>query len=320
MLVLCGWLCAQVPSEEGGLGSVRVRVVDPHGGPVSCFALSILRNLTKNELNYGVVPNVRNRQVQPPDLQVDGFLLVDVPSGQFVVRIDTLGFARTLSPPFTIEAGGTTEIVVRMSHGGAIRGRIVDGNGKPVVNATVATADWWDATWCPSLRELFGRFVPEVTTTSTTCTDRDGHFQLESLAFGTYSLRIQHEAFCDRVVRDIRVTTEVAEQLGPVGLERGAIVEGRVVVTRNPEPFVIWAYSQAPDGKRTFWSETQSDATGCYRLPKRVPPGDYTISFLRASEKPRNDALDISFSPCPHEQSLHVAASEKRVTADAHVR
>lgn len=321
MLVLCEWLFAQVSSTEGGLGSVKVRVVDPHGGPVSCFALSTLYYLSENEWKYG--PSVRNRQVQPRDLQVDAFLLDDVPSGRFVLRIDTLGFARTLSPPFKIEGGGATEVVVRVSRGGVIRGRAVDGNGKPVANASVATADAFDASWWPSdWREFFVHDMPDVTTTSSTCTDRDGHFQLDTLASGTYSLRIQHEALCDRVVRDIKVTTEAPAQLGPVKLERGAIVEGRVVVARNPERF--WICVSSLDAKRnclTFRSETESDATGRFRLPKRVPPGDHTIWFQRDSEKRMNDrAMHRILSLDPHQRPLHVAAGEEFVTAEVHVR
>jgi hypothetical protein len=261
---------------------------------------------------------VRNRDVQPRDLQVDVYVLDGMPPGRFALRIDSLGFARTLSPAFPVEPGASTAIVVRMSRGGAITGRVVDEAGNPVANASVATVDSIDASWMNQWRAGLGGYFADVTTTATTRTDRDGQFRLDTLGLGTYSLRIRSEAFCDRVVRDLRVTGEPPAQVGQVRLERGAIVEGRITTERNPEPFWVCVFSQDPTTKLlTFRSETRSDATGRFRLADRVPAGDHTLCFQRGShQRTAETAFHNIMSVDPHQRPLRVGARAEHVTAD----
>jgi hypothetical protein len=160
--------------------------------------------------------------------------------------------------------------------------------------------------------------LPEVTTTRTAHTDRDGHFQLDTLAFGVYSLRIHYDAFCDHVVRDIQVAAGSPVQLDPVKLRRGAVIEG---AARNSERLWVCVFARGLEGQRlAFRCEAESDAHGRFRLPQRVPPGDYTIAFMRISERGDGQALFTFHSPRQHEQPLHVAAGQEQVTVDVIVR
>jgi hypothetical protein len=103
-----------------------------------------------------------------------------------------------------------------------------------------------------------------------------------------------------------------------VKLRRGAVIEG---AARNSERLWVCVFARGLEGQRlAFRCEAESDAHGRFRLPQRVPPGDYTIAFMRISERGDGQALFTFHSPRQHEQPLHVAAGQEQVTVDVIVR
>ncbi|HEX5051882.1 MAG TPA: carboxypeptidase-like regulatory domain-containing protein [Planctomycetota bacterium] len=314
VLLSFGGLAAQAEPLANGSGSLRVRVVDPHGGPVSCFAVAL--RCCVGPQQYAVVPDVPVRHFEPRDLLGDAMVLTRLPVGRFALRIDSLGFARTMSPPFTIEDGVRSEVVVRLTRGGFVRGQVVDADGKPVANASVRTVDDMEARGVPRvIREALANRQPDLTTRASTRSDADGRFELDQLAIGTYALRIHHDDFADRIVRDVRVAVTVPALLDACRLVSGAIVEGSCAALGSGR-FYVSVSSKAPDGALAFWAETGTDKAGRFRLPERVPPGDYTIAFAPVSEQ---EAV-FAFHSLSIDQPLRVAKDQQTVTIEARKR
>jgi len=271
-------------------GKVRLRVLSARGTPVRNYVVALRRYFANNPGGIGKVPEFRDVRVTPGDYEGEYANIRNVPNGDYVFQIVEPNHAKTLSPAFTMTAGGEPPVVeVTLTMGASITGIVVDDRGQPVAGAIVATDMNGGLAADTGFLEVFKSFLPEKHTAKTTKTDGGGRFVLNQLAFADYMVRVAHPDFCEGAALDIKLDTEgQMKDVGIVALLRGCIVEGycsyggqrqgQIKVTIGPPDGFRPELDQSGQPKqRLFSANTITDGDGHYRFLKRVPPGTYKI-------------------------------------------
>jgi protocatechuate 3,4-dioxygenase beta subunit len=89
-------------------------------------------------------PTVATAAAPPKMFMTDAngaFRIVGLPAGRLVVAATHPEFARGASEPLRVAAGGEVSVTVVLSRGVRIDGRVVDGDGAPLVGAEIAGVD-----------------------------------------------------------------------------------------------------------------------------------------------------------------------------------
>lgn len=283
LLVCVGCVLGQTP-VPAPTGHAMIRVIDQHGRAIAGYRVLPLRHFPASELGVGVIPERGEVSVEPRNLQAGGYLLSGLPVATLVVRIDAPGFPRAVSEPFRVTEGTICEVLVQLTDGGVISGRILDGEGRGVADAVVATADWLDSQFVSlEQRNFFRPFLPALTTETETRTDAAGAFTLPRLALGTYALRVHHAEFCDHIVGGVKVTLGKARELPSIVLEPGARITGVASIDGHPQVCLVSLFAKEGERYRVL-AEVESDAKGRFTLPRRVRPGEYTIGYRPIEE------------------------------------
>ncbi|MFM1873910.1 MAG: hypothetical protein RL398_3332, partial [Planctomycetota bacterium] len=315
----------------------KLRVLGAAGEPVRAYKLALKRYFPNNPLGIGNVPEFSERRITPADYDGEWAVIRGLPIGEFVFQITDKDHAKTLSPSFTVTAGGQPpEVDAKLTLGAILVGKVVDDRGQPVAGATVTTdmnggfqADGG------GFFEIFRSFLPEKHTKAQVTTDRQGGFKITKLAYADYMVRVNHPDFCEGAAADISLANEgQIHDVGTLTLNRGAIVEGmtlvggqaagqvKVTVTTPPpampqgmERGVIeqgsnMAQPSAVKPGMLFSATVISQGDGTFRLLKRVPPGTYKVHASRQSgdNNPFNMLLDMKQT----EQTLTIGVGQDR--------
>lgn len=328
--VLAGDTEVKLVLQERAYAKLRVRAAN--GGPVKAYKLSLKRSFPNNALGIGNVPEFADRRMTPVDYEGEWCIVRGLPTGEFVFQITDNDHAKTLSPAFTVTAGGPPpEVDATLTLGSTITGTIIDDRGSPVANATVTTDMNNGLAAGTGLFEIFKNFIPEKHTKSQVKTDRQGRFRISKLAYADYMVRVHHPDFCEGTAFDISLASEgQVVDAGVIQLSRGAILEGltrvmgqpasqvKITVTvpppETPAGLPTSAPEQQPKLQAMFSATAISDGDGTYRLLKRVPPGTYKVHASRQTgdNNPFNMLLDMKQS----EQQLIVNPGQDVVRID----
>ena len=165
-----------------------------------------------------------------------------------------------------------------MTAGAALRGRVLAEDGRPLAGASVRTQPNGAAPDSP-IGQLLQGSLPDRRTLTEVRADSEGSFVLSDLAAGAYQLFLQHSDACGLVVADLVVTAGQTTTVPDLVLPRGASIEGRVTVDGRPPGQAKVILTTAATGGRNsgLRLETVTDPDGSYRLPRRVPPGEYVL-------------------------------------------
>lgn len=263
--------------------AIAGKVVDSSGQPLSNF---VVKARTANEVSkaYGAV--MSQKAVKGSK---DGrFELNGVPDGSYVIEGIAEGFASSFSETVTATQGLlTSDVVVRMSRGGSIKGQVLDAYGRaPVVGAEVATVDndWIDG----DLWELFGALEPSALTKTKVYTDEQGRFEIELMTPGTYQVQFRAKGFSMVFVTGVEVVEGQATELPSQAMSKGAVITG-IIYGRDTMIQAGANVQLAPSdvaqlrGNRT----TRADGTGRYRI-ENAQPGTYQLSATRANSSQGN--------------------------------
>jgi hypothetical protein len=263
---------------------VRVRVVTPRGETLRSYQLALRRSFDENDQIAGVadVPDQRVRL----DGMTDFTELRCVPVGIFRCQVEADGWAKTLSEPFrNLRKPDETpqprlfEVVVTMTTGASLRGRVVDETGAPLAGAAVRTEAAGNQPDHPLFRLLAGALPGKITAARTT-TGTDGSFALSLLALADYQLVVEHDAACRGIVSDLHLDAPGERTLPPITLVTGALVSGRATVDGRIAGQIKVVLTTPPalaNAKDALRLETVTDAAGAWRMPRRVPPGTYEL-------------------------------------------
>jgi hypothetical protein len=267
------------------LSTVSVRVQTPAGAIVRSYRLGLRRFFEEQGGQLAGVPNVPEQRVRLDGL-TDAATIHDVPPGRFVCQVETEGFAKSLSQPIDNlrEPGAAPgprhfDVVVTLTAGAVLRGIVQDDTGAPLAGATVQTqAD--GATPDSPFFQIVASAVPDRITAQRVTTGADGSFVLPQLALADYQLLVEHPEACRTFVPGLRLDREQERTLPPIRLVRGAIVAGRVTVAgriAGQVKVVMTTPAAVAGGHDAIRLETVTDSTGAYRMPRRVPPGNYEL-------------------------------------------
>jgi hypothetical protein len=264
------------------LAMVTGRVIDSSGDGLSSFQV---KARVANDMGeaYGAV--VAQRQVKGAS---DGrFELRGVPEGSYVIEALADGYASCFSDTFTATQGlVTSDIVVRMSRGGSLSGRVLSSyDGKPVPGAEISTLDndYEDG----QLWALFGAVEPSATTKTKVFSDADGRFEIEVMTPGLYQVQIRARGFSTYTTRDVQVIADQETELPQVSLIKGSVVRG-IVYGAGKVPQAGANVQLSPGG---FGFEghrsVRTDGAGRFVIENALP-GSYQLSATRPASGTSN--------------------------------
>lgn len=275
-----------------------LRVVDEHGGPIQNFTIEVVQVQRQQPLRLRATASLKGITRQPRDFDGDFTTVKGLPPGLFVVVIDDGIHAKSSSSPFLMLSDKPAQVTVRMNRGGALRGVVVDADGRPVKGAVVKTAAPSELQGAPSpFLQIVQQRRASLHTLAETKTDGEGRFEFQELALGNYVLRARHIEFSAAHVEDVPVTLKAR---GPVKItvQRGAVVHGRV--TKNGAPLQDWIVQVGRVGRAGFSGKevrARTDKDGRFRLAERLPPGPYQIRCHdESNENPFGQLLQLKES------------------------
>ncbi len=257
---------AEDSGAEVDSAQVRGRVLDPNGLPLADFVVAVRTN----------EPAPYPRWVQGGTVvraSSDGtFTCRSLYEGPRVVVVAAEGFAVSSSEPFQTVSGATTsDVIVHMSGGGSIAGRVLDKyTGEPIEGAGVCSL---------GEREIFGAFVPPRPVWAQAKTDSAGRFVLERVSPGAHRLQIEARGHATIVVSDVNVGEGDRTELPPQALLTGATINGSV---HGPGELAAGAGIQLTPIDAVVDRTTRADASGRFTI-ENVLPGTYRLMAWRAN-------------------------------------
>jgi len=263
---------------------VTGKVVDSGGQPLNHF---VVKARMANEVSKAYGSVMAQRSIN--DAREGRFELEGVPEGSYVIEAVAEGYASCFSDTFTATQGlVTSDVVVTMTRGGSIKGRVLDAyTGKPVPGAEINTLD--NDFLEGELWELFGAMEPTAMTKTKVFTDSDGRYAVDVMTPGIYQIQFKARGFSPFVIRDLLVTEGQETEVPPQNLIKGAVITGIVYGrdrTVQPGASVQLApleESVPGQGPRT----ARADATGRFVIESALP-GTYRLSATRPSSGSSN--------------------------------
>lgn len=265
-------------------GAIRLRVSTPDGEPLRSYRIALRRTFGSAPNQLGAVPDVPDRQVHLGP-GTDPYVLADVPAGLFVVEVNADGLAKTFSREIDHRHDPTRpppprwhDVDVTMSPGALLRGRVLAEDGTPLVGAVVTTQRDGLPVDSP-LQAVLGKNLPERITLATVRTDAFGEFLLPQLADGAYQLLVEHAEACREVVPGVTLAAGAERTLPPIRLVRGALITGHATFGGQPagQIKVVLTRASSTGQRGGLRLEAVTDGRGDFRLPARVPPGEYVL-------------------------------------------
>ena len=205
------------------------------------------------------------------------------------------------SPETPVPTDGT-EVVLRLTGGGRLVGRVVDTGGAPVTTYMIALQSYRPAEGFEDVpRRLLREHVD----------DSSGRFGFEGLTPGTYNMRITAAGFPTKLSSNHTVLEGSETDVGDLTLERGGHIVGMVIDSQDGEP-IIGARVRAVGGRMMGVPgrarETLTDYDGRFSiagvLPERLSLGvsahGYTTkltSGLHLEPEGQLDAGTIALDP-----------------------
>ncbi len=156
---------------------VHVRVVEARdGSPIEAYRLMV-RLVDPSTLQRGRFAGPSRRVSD----SAGHACLDDLGAGTYVVEVQAAGFALATSEFFTLAPGGReVELVLALTRGAAVEGRLVAEDGRGVENA-----DLWSEAWLVSPSLPVGVWSPNAVRARS---DAEGRYRLEFPVAGRYRL------------------------------------------------------------------------------------------------------------------------------------
>lgn len=218
------------------------------------------------------------------------FNIEAVGPGIYQVQIDAEGFAWTLSE--NVNSDSNEPVVIKLSAGGCIKGRVVNEAGQLINGAKVMPLSKAAGEKAGLRVYTKDPFVSEDGAVETV----DGFFELKNLASGNESIKVLHPDYAYSIINDIEVKEGQTTQGIEVVLNKGGTVEGYVFDAQSqPQPNVT-LYFQNDDGYRGITQEkagrlamVTTDANGYYRVGGL--PGE--LCYVKRQTEPLSMSLGV---------------------------
>lgn len=264
------------------LPRVRGQVLDTQGAPLKNFTVNLRVPVQNTEDTIAL----RETSLAIKNAVNGEFELACPNQGEYLVEVQRSPYAPTFSDRFSITNGGeVTGLVIRMTSGGAIVGRVVDWQGNPVAGARLQTHDS-EYVDDPFFRSL-GQY-PSAATEATSKTNADGTFRIEGLTPETYQVDVRHKDHAQLIHQNVEVREGAPTNVGDLKLSAGAVVEG-TVVGPGGQPLAGATVQLRGAGDEPHNYPARTDTDGNYRV-EHVAPGSYLIYAQRTGD-PNNPFL-----------------------------
>jgi protocatechuate 3,4-dioxygenase beta subunit len=285
-----------------GRGKIAGRILDAaNGQPVSDFEIGFNpdrsgRGAGGMVVRFGGAGGRRGAGQRDQVHAEDGaYLLDDVPPGTWEINVDARSYQAGRVGGIVVEPGQTKEgVVIKLSRGSAIRGRVIDGTtSRPVPDVRV-TADVAGGQGRPPMLDLLNGAggIP---------TDADGAFEVDGLSQGRYLVTATHPDYAEA-----SQLVEVKEGLAAAELriQAGGVLGGVVISeARRALPGVQVVLEPSGEGgglggRRGPFADTKgtvSDASGHFRFD-HLTGGRYRLvaSLRNRSSSPLEAVLQPS--------------------------
>jgi len=272
------------------LPKIRGQVLDASGAPLRNFSVQLrtapsASSITMSVQGTGVV--VRNSKDGSFEIPASGS------TGEFVVEAKNNRYAPSFSDRISVGADGDVDgVIVRMTVGATVIGRVIDADGRPVAGARVKTHDS-EYTDDPFIRSL-GEY-PSRATEREVLTSREGEFEIRGLAPATYLIEVRHVDYASTTRRKINATEGGRSELGDLRMLSGATVRGRVNGPSGKGMDGGLVHLQTEPGMSDYGVtlSARTDAEGNYVF-HHVPAGTYQIYAQRpAGGNPFQTSIDM---------------------------
>jgi protocatechuate 3,4-dioxygenase beta subunit len=258
------------------LAMVTGRVVDVDGSPMKGFVVKA-RQVNPQQ----VVPGIGAVMAQSKGSTEGRFELRGLPDGSYVIEAQAPGYAASFSEMFTATQGlVTSDIVVRMTRGGGLRGRVLDAySNAPVGGVEVRTQDndFIDG----GLWALFSELEPSAYTKATVFTDADGRFEIEVMTPGLYQVQVRGKGYSAAMTQNVNVIDGQVTEMPALLLSKGAQITGIVYgADRAALPGASVQLTPSDPSQLQGHRQARTDANGRYVF-ENARPGNYQLSASR---------------------------------------
>lgn len=297
------------------MGSVSGHVlIAATGKPATSFTVKI-RAMHPQNPSWG--NTVANGSFH--DRSNGSFTLSGIRQGEYVAEAAARGFASSFSEPFVVAEGKeTTDVVVRLTRGGTLKGVVIDSySGEPIPGAEVSTREnnYVDT----ELFELLDALSDSASTKASVRTAEDGSFQLELMTPDVYQIGIEKAGYSTMTLNNVNIGDGSVTDMGVQKLSKGATVSGKVygpdglpapgaTVYMSPTDNDPWGSRQArTDANGTY--VIKNAFAGTYKLHASRPTGGRGNPFAAVVDM-RNSEIEISVNDGQeYEFDLHMAST-----------
>jgi hypothetical protein len=188
------------------------------------------------------------------------------------IKVETADYAEKIEP-LPAARDGVVQVVVRLKPSPSLRGIVVNAQGQPVANASVALT--LEADGIMGLRMQRGRFSSYENGHRISTTDAEGRFTLPSPPESGARVAASADiGFGSATVEELRAT-------GRVVLQEFGRIEGTIKIAGQPAAGEEFMFSLENLGVAADWDthRTKSDSEGRFSFEK-VPAGEGTIIRL----------------------------------------
>jgi protocatechuate 3,4-dioxygenase beta subunit len=280
-----------VTIELQPLPRISGQVVDSStGAPITTFEVQLRQAIAGGQSDLSSADPQTRRRVEHPEGR---FEIVATSAGDFMVEGIARGYANTSSEPFTTTIGSDgLQVMIRMTKGGTLTGRVLGGDGAPVQGATVATHDkeWSDDLFWQSM----GAGAPGAATETTVTTGADGSYKIEFLTPAEYQVVVRHRDYAQETVKGLTVIEGQTARVPDVQLPQGAEISG-TVIGPSGSPLAGATVKMFPTTQNARTYNAQTNKNGEYRI-KNIRQGSYKIHATRprtSADNPFQENIDL---------------------------
>ncbi len=237
--------------ETTDLGEVEVK---------NLHSFNILIQTHNHEKLIVLIPDLDFRQEVTPNVSNE---IKGIPEGSYFCAITDLNgnvlFAKYLSIPEEKEVKVTLDDFI---HSGTLEGTVVDSSGRGIPNALVMLK--------PSEGDLI-----------LTLTDNNGHFKIDKLVKGVYTVFIKKEKFLPKEIPDVNLN-ELYVNLGKIKLmpanTKGSLIGYVYLPGEEDNSGVIIGYEKIGDSNNISTNAYTSKRDGAFVI-KNLEEGEYYINI-----------------------------------------
>jgi len=234
--------------------------------PVTSFTIMLIRSNPATNAST-------TKQVKRKFSHKDGRFFFDkVDPGEYTMDVKASNYAPYKSETITVEKEiFTSDIQIKLHHGGSITGAVLDHKGDPLKKVYVRLRA---NNFTPTIIDKFFGCAENISGKTIT-TDKNGRFLIKNINPGLYQLEFGHRNYPHLRINDLEVIMDQTTDAKSLRMKAGASLVGKIYNNTNtPMPGATIEISMTGP---PFRETTTADENGEFKFTN-LPPGLYIIS------------------------------------------